>query len=81
MLQIQERQKYRRPSGVEFDPVDPVKYAEAFGAKGLMIKSPDEVAPVMKRALDMSGPVIIGVHVDYSDNHNLFENADTRAIH
>jgi hypothetical protein len=27
------------------------------------------------------GPVIIGVHVDYGDNHTLFENAGTRAIH
>jgi acetolactate synthase-1/2/3 large subunit len=81
MVAIQEKEKYGRASGIEFGPVDPVKYAEAFGAKGLMINSPDEIAPVMKCALDTSGPVIIGVHVDYSDNHTLFENADTRAIH
>jgi acetolactate synthase-1/2/3 large subunit len=35
----------------------------------------------MKRALKISGPVIVGVHVDYRDNHKLFENADSRAIH
>jgi len=81
MVATQEREKYGRASGVEFGPVDPVKYAEAFGATGLMITSPNEIAPVMKRALDASGPVIIGVHVDYRDNHTLFENADTRAIH
>jgi acetolactate synthase I/II/III large subunit len=81
MVAIQEKEKYGRSSGVQFGPVDPVKYAEAFGATGLMIKSPDEIAPVMKRALDTSGPVIIGVHVDYRDNHTLFENVDTRAIH
>jgi acetolactate synthase-1/2/3 large subunit len=46
-----------------------------------MINSPDEIAPLMKRTLGMSGPVIIGVHVDYGDNHTLFENAGTRAIH
>jgi acetolactate synthase I/II/III large subunit len=81
MVAIQEKEKYGRSSGVEFGPVDPVKYAEAFGATGLMIKSPEEIAPVMKRALDSSGPVIIGVHVDYRDNHTLFENVDARAIH
>lgn len=81
MVAIQEREKYGRASGVEFGPVDPVKYAEAFGAMGMMIRSPDEIGPVMKRALDASGPVIIGVHVDYRDNHTLFENVDTRAIH
>jgi acetolactate synthase-1/2/3 large subunit len=81
MVAIQERQKYGRSSGVEFGPVDPVKYAESFGATGLMIHSPDEIAPVLKQALDTSGPVVIGVPVDYSDNHTLFEKADTRAIH
>ena len=48
---------------------------------GLMIKSPEEIAPVMKRAREASGPVIIGVYVDYRDNRMLFENVDTRAIH
>jgi acetolactate synthase-1/2/3 large subunit len=66
---------------VRFGPVDPVKYAEAFGATGLMINMPDEIGPVMKRALDAQGPVIFGVHVDYRDNHKLYENVDTRAIH
>jgi acetolactate synthase-1/2/3 large subunit len=81
MVATQEREKYGRASGIEFGPVDPVKYAEAFGATGMMIKSPDEISPVMKRALDAHGPVIVGVHVDYSDNHILFDNVDTRAIH
>ena len=81
MVAIQEKEKYGRASGVDFGPVDPVKYAEAFGATGLMIRSPDEIGSMMKRALDASGPVVIGVHVDYRDNHTLFENADTRAIH
>ncbi len=81
MVATQEREKYGRASGVEFGPVDPVKYAEAFGATGMMINAPDEIGAVMKRALDASGPVIIGVRVDYRDNHLLFENMDTRAIH
>jgi acetolactate synthase-1/2/3 large subunit len=81
MVAIQEQKKYGRSSGVAFGPVDPVKYAESFGATGLMIQSPEEIAPVMKRAMDTSGPVVIGVPVDYRDNHMLFENADTRAIH
>jgi len=78
---LQEKQKYGQASGVDFGPVDPVKYAEAFGATGLIIRSPDELGPVMKCALNASGPVVIGVHVDYTDNHTLFDNVDTRAIH
>jgi acetolactate synthase I/II/III large subunit len=74
MVRTQEVQKYGRPSGIELGPVDVVKYAEAFGAKGMMIRSPEEIAPILKRALDYrNGPVLIGVHVDYSDNHKLFE--------
>jgi acetolactate synthase-1/2/3 large subunit len=70
----QELEKYRRESEVAFGPVDTVKYAEAFGATGLMIRTPDEVAPILKRAFEIEGPVLIGVHVDYRDNHVLFES-------
>jgi acetolactate synthase I/II/III large subunit len=75
------RLKYGRTSGVDFGPIDYVKYAEAFGAKGLMIKSPDEIAPAIKKAFDMSGPVIVGVHVNYQDNHQLFEMVKGDSIH
>ncbi len=80
MVAVQEEQKYGRRSGVKFGPVDPVKYAEAFGATGFTIRSPDEIAPVLKQAMAVQGPVIIGVHVDYSDNPKLFENVDQNSI-
>src|ERR1700761_1587334 len=73
MVATQEKLKYGRVSGTQFGPVDYVKYAEAFGAKGLMINRADEIAAVMKRAFDTPGPVLVGVHVDYRDNHKLFE--------
>jgi acetolactate synthase-1/2/3 large subunit len=73
MVAVQEQLKYGRTSGIDFGPIDYVKYAEAFGATGLMIDRPDDIAPVMKKAFDTQGPVIVGVHVDYRDNHALFE--------
>jgi acetolactate synthase-1/2/3 large subunit len=73
MVGTQEELKYGRRSGVALGPVDYVKYAEAFGATGLMIDSPDGIVPVLKKAFDIAGPVIIGVHVDYRDNRKLFE--------
>ena len=81
MVGVQEQLKYGRTSGVDFGPVDYIKYAEAFGATGMMIKSPDDIAPVMKKAFDMAGPVIVGVHVDYTDNHKLFEMVKGDSIH
>jgi acetolactate synthase I/II/III large subunit len=74
MVGVQEQAKYKRTSGVDFGPVDVVKYAEAFGARGCMINSPDEIAPVLRKAFETQGPVLIGIRVDYRDNHMLFEN-------
>jgi acetolactate synthase I/II/III large subunit len=81
MVATQEKLKYGRTSGIEFGPVDYIKYAEAFGAIGLMIDTPNDVAPVMKKAFDTPGPVIVGVHVDYRDNHQLFEMIKTDKVH
>jgi acetolactate synthase I/II/III large subunit len=81
MVAEQEALKYGRKSGIDFGPVNLVKYAEAFGATGRMIRTPDEIAPVLKEALDHCGPIIVGVPVDYSDNHKLFEMVKEDSIH
>ena len=81
MVAVQEKQKYGRTSGIQFGPLDPVKYAEAFGARGMMIRTPEEISPVLKQAFETQGPVLIGVHVDYRDNHKLFETVNERNIH
>ena len=73
MVRFQEMAKYGRLSGVEFGPVDVVSFAEAFGAKGLRIETPDQIASTIKKALEMQGPVIVGIPVDYRDNHRLME--------
>jgi len=81
MVATQEKLKYGRTSGIDFGPIDYIKYAEAFGATGLMINTPDDVAPIVKQAFDTPGPVIVGVHVDYRDNHQLFEMIKGDGIH
>jgi acetolactate synthase I/II/III large subunit len=81
MVAVQEIAKYGRGSGIELGPVDPVKYAEAFGAVGYMARTADEIGPIMRKALQTQGPVIVGVHVDYSDNHKLFEMVRDDAFH
>ena len=81
MVATQEKLTYGRSSGTDFGPVDYLRYAEAFGARGLMINKPDEIASVMKKAFDTPGPVIVGVHVDYRDNHQLFELLHADSVH
>jgi acetolactate synthase-1/2/3 large subunit len=73
MVAVQEQPKYKRTSGVDFGPVDVVKYAEAFGAVGFMVETPDQIGPTLKKAFEIPGPVLIGIRVDYRDNHKLFE--------
>ncbi|MEC2048101.1 acetolactate synthase AlsS [Bacillus licheniformis] len=71
MVAFQQEMKYKRTSGVDFGGIDIVKYAESFGAKGLRVNSPDELAEVLKAGLDAEGPVVIDIPVDYSDNIHL----------
>jgi acetolactate synthase I/II/III large subunit len=80
MVGTQERIKYNRTSGVDFGPVDYVKYAEAFGATGLRIQQPDDIAPTLRKAFDTPGPVLIGVDVDYRNNVKLFEDVHEGSV-
>jgi acetolactate synthase-1/2/3 large subunit len=80
MVGTQERIKYNRTSGVDFGPVDYIKYAEAFGATGLRIQQPDDIAPTLRKAFDTPGPVLIGVDVDYRNNVKLFEDVHEGSV-
>lgn len=68
MVAIQEEKKYQRVSGVNFGPVDFKAYAEAFGAAGFSVNSAAELEPVLRRAMDVKGPAVVAIPVDYSDN-------------
>lgn len=49
---------------------------------GLRIERLDQIAPTFKKKpLTMEGPVVIGIPVDYRDNHRLMEMVNPRAIH
>jgi acetolactate synthase I/II/III large subunit len=80
MVKFQQVAKYGRAAAVEFGPVDFVRYAEAFGAHGLRIDSPDQIAPTLRRALELQGPVVIAVPVDYRDNYRLMEMVHPGAL-
>lgn len=71
MVEFQEEMKYNRSSGVHFGPVDFVKYAESFGAKGLRATTKAELEAAIQEGLATEGPVIIDIPIDYSDNKEL----------
>jgi len=80
MVRFQEVAKYGRASGVDFGPVDLVKFAEAFGAKGMYINHPDQIAATLQRALGVAGPVIVGIPVDYRENLQLTKDLQPNAF-
>ena len=75
MVEFQEEMKYGRSSGVDFGPVDFVKYAESFGAKGYRVDSKEGFEATFKKALAEAenGPVLIDIPIDYKDNIKLGE--------
>ena len=80
MVGVQQEIKYNRTSTVDFGPVNYLKYAEAFGAAALRIQHPNEISPMLKKAFDTPGPVLIAVDVDYRDNVKLFEQVHHGSI-
>jgi pyruvate dehydrogenase (quinone) len=50
--------------GVEFSPIDWVKFAESCGGKGYAIKEPNEVKSIMHQAMKERKPTIIEAYVD-----------------
>ncbi|MGI8907880.1 MAG: acetolactate synthase AlsS [Candidatus Sumerlaeaceae bacterium] len=81
LVRIQQMMKYGRESGVRFGEPDLVKFAESFGAAAFRINSPDDLVPTLRKALEMQGPVIIDVPIDYRDNLKLGEQVKAHTIH
>ncbi|MCL2898272.1 acetolactate synthase AlsS [Brenneria tiliae] len=74
MVEIQEEKKYHRSSGVKFGPIDFKAYADAFGARGFAVEAEDELVSKLRQAMDVQGPAVIAIPVDYSDNQRLMED-------
>jgi acetolactate synthase I/II/III large subunit len=69
--------RFGRPSHIEFNNPDFVKYAESFGAKGYRIERANDLVPTLKRALVDNTVAIIDCPVDYSENMKLTEKLAT----
>ena len=54
--------------GLTLGNPDFVRYAEAYGARGTLIRATEELVPVLHDAFDAGGVHLVPVPVDYSDN-------------
>ncbi len=57
--------------GLVFDNPDFVKYAEAYGAKGIRVQRTEDLLPTLQRALDEGGVQLVVVPIDYSVNQRV----------
>jgi len=80
MVRFQQELKYGRSAGVNFGPVDNVKFAESMGAVGFRIHSPDKIGSTLRKAMEIPGPVIIEIPVDYSHNRELGQRLRNETI-
>jgi len=68
LIRWKQMQQFGRSAFVEFENLDIMKYAESFGANGYRIESADELAPVLRTALNSDSLSIIDCPVDASEN-------------
>ena len=74
LIDWKQRNEFGRPFGVEFGNPDFVAYAQSFGIAGFRPSSADDLYPTLKRALDVDGPALVEVPIDYRENLRLTEH-------
>ncbi|MBA3308255.1 MAG: acetolactate synthase large subunit, partial [Chloroflexi bacterium] len=73
LIDWKQRNEFGRPFGVEFGNPDLVRYAESFGIAGFRPESAADLYPTLMRALDVEGPAVVDVPIDYRENLRLTE--------
>jgi acetolactate synthase-1/2/3 large subunit len=73
LIDWKQRNEFGRPFGVEFGNPDFVAYAESFGIAAFRPASAADLLPTLRRALDVDGPSLVEVPIDYRENLRLTE--------
>ena len=73
LIDWKQRNTFGRPYAVEFDNPDFVDFARSFGIPGFRPESADDLYPTLMRALELDGPSVIDVPIDYAENVRLTE--------
>jgi len=80
LIDWKQRREFGRPFGVEFGNPDFVDYAKSFGIAGFRPSTADDLYPMLMRALDIDGPSLVEVPIDYAENLRLTERLGALAI-
>ncbi len=73
LIRWHQMRNFGRPSHIDFNNPDFIKYAESFGAKGYRVESAGDLVPAIIKAIADDTVVIIDCPVDYSENMKLTE--------
>jgi acetolactate synthase-1/2/3 large subunit len=73
LIDWKQRNEFGRPFAVEFGNPDFVAYAESFGLAGFRPATADDLYPTLMRALEVHGPSVVEVPIDYRENLRLTE--------
>jgi acetolactate synthase-1/2/3 large subunit len=73
LIDWKQRNEFGRPFAVEFGNPDFVDYARSFGMAGFRPTSAEDLYPTLCRALEVDGPSLVEVPIDYRENLRLTE--------
>jgi acetolactate synthase-1/2/3 large subunit len=73
LIDWKQRNEFGRTFGVTFGNPDFVDLARSFGVAAFRPSSAAELAPTLRRALDVDGPSLVEVPIDYRENLRLTE--------
>ena len=74
LIDWKQRNEFGRPFAVEFGNPDFVDYARSFGIAGFRPASSADLYPTLMRALEVDGPALVEVPIDYRENVRLTEH-------
>jgi acetolactate synthase-1/2/3 large subunit len=73
LIKWHQEERFGRPSHIDFENPDFVRYAESFGARGFRVESACQLSSVIAEALDCGTVAVVDCPVDYSENMKLTE--------
>jgi acetolactate synthase-1/2/3 large subunit len=73
LIDWKQRNEFGKPFGVDFGNPDFVAYAESFGIAGFRVGSAVDLYPTLMRALEVPGPSVVEIPIDYRENLRLTE--------
>jgi acetolactate synthase I/II/III large subunit len=68
VIELHQARRFGRLAGTKFTNPDLVGLAESFGIAGMRVQSAEEVAPTLRRALDLDVSSVVEIPIDYREN-------------